>query len=60
MERLLFLVSFLIFKFENLATFISLLSYFGLKVFHERCFVIVFDKCTCGLKNIQISFAHSP
>jgi hypothetical protein len=27
---------------------------------HERCFVIVFDKCTCVFENIQIFFAHGP
>jgi hypothetical protein len=36
------------------------LSHFGFSVFHERRFVIVFDKCTCGLETIQIFFAHNP
>jgi len=29
------------------------LSRIGFRVFHERCFFIVFDKCTCGLETFK-------
>jgi len=35
-----------------------LLLHFGLKIFHERCFVIVLDGCTCGSKKHPIFFNH--
>ncbi len=55
----LFILSF-IFNLRISQLLYLFLSHFGFRVFHERCFVIVFDKCTCVFENIQIFFAHGP
>jgi hypothetical protein len=49
MKIFFFLVLFSFFKFKSLVTLIFFfVTFWENRVFHKRCFVMVFDGCMCG------------